>query len=196
MSVDDAVRPLPPGMSEEPGAPASAVERLFREHNEALLRFLALRLGSQQEAKEVAQEAYVKLLSLQEPGAISFLRTFLFTIAANLATDRVRARQRRSFTGSLLFEEFRSGLPSPEQQLAGEQELDIVQRLIAELPPKCRRAFLLQRINGLSTAAIAAQMGLSERMVRHHILRAVAFCRAGLDAATAKAVAVQESFDE
>jgi RNA polymerase sigma factor (sigma-70 family) len=169
---------------ETPEPRATVVERLFREHNEALLRFLALRLGSQHEAKEVAQEAYVKLLSLESDPAASFLRTFLFTIAANMATDRVRARQRHPFAHSLLFEEFHSELPEPERQLAGEQELGIVQRLIAELPAKCRRAFLLHRINGLSTAAIAAQMGLSERMVRHHILRAVTYCREGLDKAT------------
>jgi RNA polymerase sigma factor (sigma-70 family) len=181
MMPDDSIHDSP-GTERLPRA--AVVERLFREHNEALLRFLSLRLGSQQEAKEVAQEAYVKLLSLESDPVASFLRTFLFTIAANMATDRVRARQRRPFTSSLLFEEFRSDLPQPEQQLAGEQELAIVQRLIAELPAKCRRAFLLQRINGLSTAAIAAQMGLSERMVRHYILRAVAHCRVGLDEAT------------
>jgi RNA polymerase sigma-70 factor (ECF subfamily) len=85
----------------------------------------------------------------------------------------------------MLFEEFHSELPSPEQQLSGEQALAVVRGLIARLPPKCRRAFLLHRKSGLSTAAIGAQMGVTERMVRHYIVRAVAFCRAGLDAATA-----------
>jgi RNA polymerase sigma factor (sigma-70 family) len=179
IAEDSAAHP----QSQAPTPRAAVVERLFREHNEALLRFLALRLGSQQEAKEVAQEAYVKLLSLEADPAASFLRSFLFTIAANMATDRMRARRRHPLSRSLMFEEFDSGLPQPEQQLAGEQELKILERLIAELPAKCRRAFLLHRINGLSTAAIAAQMHLSERMVRHHILRAVAYCRAGLDEA-------------
>src|SRR5258708_775459 len=38
---------------------ATVVERLFREHNEALIRFLRGRVGSHNEALEVAQESYV-----------------------------------------------------------------------------------------------------------------------------------------
>jgi dienelactone hydrolase len=64
---------------------AGDVERVFRDHNEALLRFIAAKLGSRQEAREVAQEAYVKLLSLDNREAVSYLRAFSFKIAANLA---------------------------------------------------------------------------------------------------------------
>jgi RNA polymerase sigma factor (sigma-70 family) len=162
---------------------AGLVEQLFREHNEALVRFLALRLGSHQEAKDVAQEAYVRILSLHEPGAISFLRAFLFKTAANIAVDRVRSQQRRFHSASArLFEELRPGPSSPEQLLGGVQELAVVRRLLGELPPKCRRALLLHRVSGLATEDIAVQMGLSERMIRHYILRGVAYCRSGLDA--------------
>ena len=38
---------------------STAVSQLFREHNRALLRYLTARLQSEQEAKEVAQEAYL-----------------------------------------------------------------------------------------------------------------------------------------
>jgi RNA polymerase sigma-70 factor (ECF subfamily) len=174
---------------EDPDAEARAglVEQLFREHNEALVRFLALRLGSHQEAKDVAQEAYVRILSLHEPGAISFLRAFLFKTAANIAVDRVRSQQRRLHSASArLFEELRPGPSSPEQLLGGAQELDVVRRLLSELPPKCRRALLLHRVSGLATEDIAAQMGLSERMIRHYIMRGVAYCRSGLDALSAE----------
>src|SRR6185437_6352258 len=67
---------------------AAVVERLFREHNEALLRFLRARVGSQNEALEVAQEAYVRLLSLDQPGAVSYLRAFLFGTAATAVTTK------------------------------------------------------------------------------------------------------------
>jgi RNA polymerase sigma factor (sigma-70 family) len=165
---------------------AALVDALFREHNEALLRFLALRLRSHHEAKEVAQEAYVKLLRLEDPGAISFLRTFLFTIAANLATDRMRARQRQPREVAALFEEFKPAPLSPEQLLASEQELSVVEKLIAGLAPKCRRVLLLHRISGLSALEIAAQMGLSERMVRYYLVQAITRLRTGLDAATGR----------
>jgi RNA polymerase sigma-70 factor (ECF subfamily) len=164
---------------------AERIARLFSEHNESLVRFLAARLRSVHEAREVAQEAYVRLLSLDDSGAVSFLRAFLFRTAANLAVDRLRSRdRRRQALDAGLCDDSREAA-TPDRELASAQEVEIVRRLIGELPPKCRRAFLLNRIHGLEFAQIAQQMELSERMVRHYVLRAVLYCRAGLDAALA-----------
>jgi RNA polymerase sigma factor (sigma-70 family) len=162
---------------------AQRISRLFSEHNESLIQFLATRLHSVQEAKEVAQEAYVRLLSLEDSGAVSFLRAFLFKTAANLAVDRIRSRNRqRQAVDAGLCDEAREA-PTPDREAASAQEVEIVRRLIGELPPKCRRAFLLHRVHGAEFSEIAEEMELSERMVRHYVLRAVLYCRAGLDAA-------------
>jgi RNA polymerase sigma factor (sigma-70 family) len=169
------------GSEEERRAHADLIERLFREHNEALVRFLLARLRSRQEAHEVAQEAYVRLLSLDQPGAVSYLRAFLFKTAANLAVDRLR---RSEFHGRMiarpLFHEF-AETRTPERELAGAQNIERLGRLIAALPPKCRQAFVLSRFEGKDFTSIAREMKLSERMVRMYVMRALLFCRARLD---------------
>lgn len=156
---------------------ASDVERVFREHNDALVRFIAARLGSKQEASEVAQEAYVRLLSLDNEEAVSFLRAFLFKTADNLATDRLRARSRRGFivtAGSVEKAVFEL---SPERELEGEQAIERLRQAIDELPQKCREAFLLYRLEELSCADIAVRLGLQERMVWRYIARALEYIR-------------------
>ena len=76
---------------------ASALSSLFREHNRTLVRFINARLRNEQEANEIAQEAYVKMLQLDRcPGTASFLRHYLFRVAENLAVDRIRQRYSRS----------------------------------------------------------------------------------------------------
>ena len=176
----------PSGTPEQPEnlartAEADAIERLFREHNESLIRFLMARLKSHQAALEVAQEAYVRLLSLDQPGAISFLRAFLFRTAANLAVDRLRREQIHArATESPVFSES-SDLRTPEREVASAQELEHLQRLVAQLPEKCQEAFYLSRVQGLSCAEIGPRLGLSERMVRVHVVRAMLFCRMHLD---------------
>lgn len=162
-------------------ARAELVERLFREHNQALVRFLQPRLRSYQEAREVAQEAYVRLLSLDKPGAVSYLRAFLFKTAANIAIDRRRRDETHGrATESPLFQEFADPL-TPERQVAGEQQVHRLERLIAAMPPKCQRAFVLNQIHGRDFADIAREMELSESMVRKYVMRALLFCRARLD---------------
>lgn len=180
--------------ADAPGGDARAerITRLFSEHNESLVRFLAARLNSVQEAKEVAQEAYVRLLSLDDSGAVSFLRAFLFKTAANLAVDRLRSRTRqRQAMNAGLYDELREA-STPDHEAALVEEAEIVRRLIGELPPKCRQVFLLHRIQGEDFPQIAKQMQLSERMVRHYVLRATLYCRAGLDAALSSKASSKE----
>jgi RNA polymerase sigma-70 factor (ECF subfamily) len=70
--------PEPAAPSDEVVAPfdstADAMSQLFREHNRMLVAYLTTRLRSEHEAKEVAQEAYVRLLELKEPCTPSLLR--------------------------------------------------------------------------------------------------------------------------
>jgi RNA polymerase sigma factor (sigma-70 family) len=163
---------------------SALIERLFHEHNDALVRFLAARLGSRHEAREVAQEAYVRLLKLDTPGAVSYFRAFLFKTAENLAVDRVRARAYRERAAPLaFFDQFATG-ETPERELSGIQEVQLMHRLLAELPPKCQYAFVMSRLQGVDVNVIARDMGITPTMVRRYISRALVHCRQGLDAAT------------
>jgi RNA polymerase sigma factor (sigma-70 family) len=160
---------------------AQVVERLFREHNEALVRFLRGRVGSANEAREVAQEAYVRLLSLDQPGAVSYLRAFLFKTAANIAIDRRRRHENfDKVAGRQLFTELTESR-TPERQLSGEQTLRHLGVLIEAMPAKCRESFVMNQIQGLDAATIAAQLGITDSMVRKYVVRALLHCRQFID---------------
>lgn len=157
---------------------SSAVARLFREHNRMLVGFLFARLKNEQEAKEVAQEAYVKVLRLGEkPGAASFMRSYLFRVAENLAIDRLRQRQSRSRLDQLdVFDEILED-SGTERAVLAEQELALIEAAIAELPEKYRQAFRLVRLEDRSFPEAAALMGISERMVRKYIAGTLIYIR-------------------
>jgi RNA polymerase sigma factor (sigma-70 family) len=165
---------------------SALVSELFRDNNRALISYLLAHLCNEQEAREVAQEAYVKLLQLDQPGAIGFLRTYLFRTAANLAIDRIRRRGRKERIDRLDFFEERSEDASVEHAVLAEQELKILRQAIAELKPKCRRAFILHKFNERSIIDVAAEMELTPRMVRSYIARAVFYCRLRLDGRSAR----------
>ena len=122
----------------------AVLSRLFHDHNQELIGFLCTRLKSEQDAKEVAQEAYARLLRLDQPGAVSMLRAYLFKVAANLAIDRLRHRTTASVVHEQL-ERTPSGVNdiSAEQAAARAQEAQLAIDYLRELPERCRRAFLL-----------------------------------------------------
>ncbi len=176
---------LPPGNPPDKASSAEkghVVDDLFREHNRALIQFLRSRLNSEADAREVAQEAYVRLLQLDKPEELSFLRAYLFKIASNLAIDHIRSRGRREqVTGEMpAFFEF----PVPatqENRASARQQLELIRKAVGELPPKCRQAFLLSREENWSSAQIAQHMNLSDRMIRIYLSRALEHIRNRLD---------------
>jgi len=156
---------------------AARVSRLFREHNRALVLFLASRLRDVQAAREVAQEAYVRVLELENLGAVGFLRSYLFKIAGNLAIDRMRQQQSRArHDRTSDFEDFLDNLP-PERTVIAREELAFLGRVVGELPAKYQQAFRLHRLEDQSFEDIARQMGLKERMVRRYVTNALLYLR-------------------
>ncbi len=188
MTCESVTRP------DEPGSIPAGQERhaanvaaLFREHNKTLVSFLRARLQSEQDAREVAQETYVKLLQLDRPGAVSFLRAYLFRTAANLATDRLRQRNvRRGSESAGVFEDLVDECEVPEARVAAVQELSLIRRYLFELPERWREAFIRHRILGETEVAVAKRLGLTDRMVRNYIVQTLFYCRARLDGRTAE----------
>jgi RNA polymerase sigma-70 factor (ECF subfamily) len=177
-----------PGAGEDPVARARTVDKLFRDHNQELVRFLQVKLRDEGEAKEVAQEAYVRLLQLEDTGAVSFLRAYLFRIAANLAFDRLNSRKRIQYDAGEPDGHLAQATDplDVERVVLAAEELGVFLACLDELPPKCRQVFLLHRLRKLGTQQVAAQLNISDRMVRKHIARALIYCRYRLDGLSPK----------
>jgi RNA polymerase sigma factor (sigma-70 family) len=177
VTVSDSKNPPPGAEASQDTARAPEIARLFREHNRALVLYLAARLKDVQAAHEVAQEAYVRLLQLELPGTVSFMRAYLFKVAGNLAIDRIRQRQTRARCER--FDELDNLLtePSVERTLIARDELAHLGQLITELPDKYQQAFRLHLLDDGSFEDIAQHMGIKERMVRRYVTNTLLYLR-------------------
>jgi RNA polymerase sigma factor (sigma-70 family) len=158
-------------------ARAAEISQLFRDHNRALVLFLASRLKDIQAAREVAQEAYVRVLQLETPGAVSFLRSYLFKVASNLAIDRLRRQQSCTRLDPVESLEDYLDEASPERTAIAREELKLLGAMIGELPPKYQEAFQRHRVEDESFEQIGYAMHLKERMVRRYVTNALLYLR-------------------
>ncbi len=183
-SPPDSIDRQESGTADATAAPGLA--RLFEEHNALLIHLLRTKLHSDQEARDVAQEAYVRMLQLDRLGTVSYLRAYLFRTALNIATDRLRMNGvRRAVHRDPVFVS-RVEEISPERAAAATDELEAVRRAMATLPPKIRQAFALHNFAELDLPEVAARMGLSERSVRNYIADALVCCRQAIDESRAR----------
>src|SRR5581483_5052280 len=125
----------------------------------------------------VAQEAYVKVLQLEKPGAISFLRAYLFKVAANLAIDRVRHERTRARIDQKECAEDFIEESLAERSAEARGELESLQRFINELPPRYAQAFQLHAFEEMGFDEVAAAMKIKQRMARHYVTLALVYVR-------------------
>lgn len=160
------------------------LREIFREHRTHLIRFLQLRLGSEADAQDAAQDAIFRLFQRRETLRDDELRALLYVTARNIAIDRLRERKRSPLQfGGDQFEVEHAVVDEaacPERVLAARQQLASIRMFLRELPPKCEQAFVGYKFEGLEYRDIAERMGLTESMVRKYVLRALAHCAARL----------------
>jgi RNA polymerase sigma factor (sigma-70 family) len=152
---------------------------VFNEHRRGLLRFLRRRVGNEEDAAEIAQEAYLRLLRYADQQDPQALKALLYRIAINLVGMRQREAGSRHQSEHLPIEDLplMSDEASQEQKLVDQQNLQLLMSAIRELPERCRQVFVLSRFHEMSYPQIAAHCGVSVKMVEKHISRALAACR-------------------
>ena len=131
--------------------------------------------GAAAEREDVTQEACVKALEIAQPSTVRDPLRYVLRITRNLFLDgRRREKREAALLAQLGVMPPSPALsPDPERLLAGKQELARALAAIEHLPPRCREAFTLHRFEGLSYAAIARRMNVSNGTVEKHIAEAM-----------------------
>lgn len=152
---------------------------LVRRHQERVFRFLLRMLGTRDEAMDLTQDTFLKAWNAL-PGWRPEARftTWLLQIARNAALDLLRRNQRIefvSFDPLATDEEVRDPFdpaPPPEDQLASQQCIGILERALSVLPVDQREILLLRELENMSYAEIATTLGLSDGTVKSRLARA------------------------
>lgn len=154
-------------------------ERYYDE----LLRFFAHSVKDVHEAQDLTQQTVQRVLERRYAGGeVENVRALLYEVARNLLIDRHRQLQlRRHESDDVLLDHAAPAACEPEVVYAGQQRVQLLVSTIEALPPRCRQAFILHKIEGLPQAEVAHTMGVSLNMVERHIMLAVATCRKALN---------------
>jgi len=158
-----------------------------------LLRFFVHEIKDVHEAQDLVQQTFERVLERRYAGdQVANVRALLFEVARNLLIDRHRQLQlRRHESDEVLRNHSGPAAAEPEAVYAGHQRVVLLVAAIEALPPRCRKAFILHKIEGRSHVEVAREMGVTLNMVERHVMLAVAACRKALGDLPAKKSAQQ-----
>jgi RNA polymerase sigma-70 factor (ECF subfamily) len=157
----------------------SAITHAFIENSVFIKSFLRRFLNSQHDIEDVAQQAYLKAYSAEQKKSIEHPKSYLFTIAKNIAINELTKKSNRVTEYLEECDNSVSIAPSPtlESEIEAEQSLGIYCEAVAALPEACRRIFLLRKVHGLKQTEIADTLGVSLRNVEMHLQKGTLKCR-------------------
>jgi len=156
-------------------------EDLDARFRASLLSYFLRRTGNLQEAEDLTQETFVRLIGSSSFENAEEARAFVFRVASNLLRDRARSstRLRRFPTlplDAMGADEFEPKLVEdidPERVLIARESLTEVLACLDELGERTKNIFILFRLEGMRQKGIAAIYGVSLSTVEKHVMAAV-----------------------
>ncbi|WP_413927656.1 sigma-70 family RNA polymerase sigma factor [Herbaspirillum sp. alder98] len=153
------------------------VESLYSDHHSWLRGWLARRVGNAEQAADLAQDTFMRLLSSERvPSSLDEPRAYLTTVAQNLVSNLWRREKLEKAYLDALGQLPVNLAPSPEEQAMVLETLAELDQLLEGLPAIQRSAFLLSQLDGQSHAEVAATLGISIPTVKRYLVKALQRC--------------------
>lgn len=156
------------------------VAQLYSQHHGWLVGLLRRKLGNIDNAHDLAQDTFTRILTGRDTDVIREPRAYLTTIAARLTAQYFRRLAlERAYLDAL------AGMPeetapSPETRMLVVEALTAVSRVLDGLSPRVHDIFLLSQLDGLTYAEIGSQFEMSVNAVQKSMIRAFQHCYAAV----------------
>ena len=157
--------------------PFPTFEDFYRSQHNRMFHFFRRR-SNREAAPELVQEAFTRMLRRGAFERIENPQGYLMRIAHNLLIERARTWRRKQ---CMLYplDEARDAPLNPEQdwKIESRELRRAFRRCLLAMPARTRRVFLMHRLQGKTYREIAKHLGLSDKGVEYHMMRALARCR-------------------
>lgn len=149
------------------------LRRISEKYRQPLTAYFQRRVHSRNEAEDLTQEVFLRLVRRLDVEDIENPEAFIFRTAVNLLRDR--SRRGKTQQSHLVDLTYQAGVEelSPERVFDSRQSLTRVLGVLEELDERSRDAFILHRLEGMKHAEIADLYGVSVSSVEKYIIKAL-----------------------
>ena len=170
-----------------------AFEELVRHYDQAVLRLSLHLTGSETEAQDIYQDAFLK--AYRNIGSFRFecsFYTWIYRIVTNLCLDALRKKQVRKESSSTqvddaggtydMLDQVADARPGadPERDLMRRELGSMIARALEKLTPRERMVFELKHYQGLKLRTIGEMLNTTEETAKNTLFRATQKLRGSL----------------
>ena len=142
------------------------IKEIYQKYVGDVFRFLRSFTGSKEEAEDLTQEVFIRVLKALSDDSDQFLhKTWIFSIAKNVAIDHYRRKKLAQFHPKEWMNLFsREG--NPENELELKESSNEVQQVLMQLKLAHRMVVILRCLKDMSVKETAEILGCSESKVK------------------------------
>lgn len=154
-----------------PGIDRGRFIELFEQMYTPVKNYIYYKTGDVKVAEDIAQDVFLKLWEKKDSIREESIKPLLYTIAGNLSKNR--------FDHQRVVLEFAKNYKVEDESVSPEFELELkefsnkLEGAINGLKEKNRVVFLMNRIDGLTYAEIATNLGLSVKAIEKRMKKAL-----------------------
>ncbi|NNA69768.1 sigma-70 family RNA polymerase sigma factor [Pseudomonas gessardii] len=152
------------------------IEHLYGKHHGWLKGWLCNRVGNSADAADLAQDTFMRMLTLRQLPVLREPRHYLVTIARGLMIDKARRHTLERAYLEVLAARPEPLEVSPETYHLIIESLLAIDALLDGLGARTRQIFLLVQLEGLSYVQVGRQLGLSVTTIKNHLGKAMMQC--------------------
>jgi RNA polymerase sigma-70 factor (ECF subfamily) len=141
-----------------------------------IYRYALRLLGNMHDAEDVVQDIWLRLWDRRDRlGDVKNIEAFAFRMTRNLCLDRIKLKKPQYYDDreemAFRFEEADTK-PDPEQSLQLKNTMEMLERIISNLPEQQQTLLHMREVEGLEYEEIAGMTGLEINTIRVNLSRA------------------------
>ncbi|MEM6898556.1 MAG: sigma-70 family RNA polymerase sigma factor [Pseudomonadota bacterium] len=155
-----------------------AVSDLYVDYADQLSQAIRRTFGDgPPDPDDVAQHAFEKLIQRGNLDKITNLKGFLWRTARNIVLAAKRSanvRNKYDFEIEHIYFALKDNESTPERIIIVREQLELIRKVLLDMPDKRRRAIVMHRVEGLSMTEIGRRLGMTRQSVALHITKGIA----------------------
>lgn len=148
---------------------AQIIAAFYTVHQNELVNFATSRLGNREEAEDLVQDAFFKMMTFEGIINEATIKSFAFTITANKIKDHLRRRIFRHKMEENTKYEMQLQHSHVERQAEYHDTLRLVEDSIAKLSPICAKVYRMSLFDDMTTSDIAVEQNVSKRTIESQL---------------------------
>ncbi|MDR3652806.1 MAG: sigma-70 family RNA polymerase sigma factor [Paludibacter sp.] len=146
------------------------ITRSYNDFHQFIINYIALKINNRDEAEDLAQDVFVRLLDYKQMLRPETVKSFLFTIAQNIVIDYLRRHYKKQEISANMYEFLEKSTDDIESKLQEQEILHLEKYKLSTFSPKRKIVYSLCRYEEMTVTEISEKLNISRRTVENHLL--------------------------